>query len=146
MKVKMKTLLGIITFSFGLLLCCSVRAELVVEEPLSFGTFAISNNSSISTITVSSNDRSSSNNVIHILYPGQAGQLRLVNYPPYTRLYITAVLPQQSTVFVGLTEQFTLSQVDMPDSVITDSLGEANMRLGGTLASSGNGGSYLDTT
>lgn len=143
---KMKISLTIPFFFLWLLLCQTVNAEVVVEEPLSFGIFAISKNSSVSTVSVSANDRASRSNAIQILYPGQAGQLRLVNYPPYTRLFLSAVLPQESTVFVGITEQFTLTQVDMPLSVITDSLGEAAIRVGGTLESSGNGGAYLDTT
>ncbi|MEH6711191.1 MAG: DUF4402 domain-containing protein [Paraglaciecola polaris] len=127
-------------------LCSTVEAEVIVDEPLSFGTFAIINNSSVSTISISTNDRASRTRDIQILYIGQAARLRLVNYPPFTRLFISPVLPQQSTVFVGTTEQFTLSQVDMPDSIITDSLGEASLRVGGTLETSGNGGSYIDTT
>lgn len=133
------------------ILLCTLRAgsvlsEVTIEESLSFGTFTITDNSSVSSIGVDVNNRTSRTNNIHILYSGQAAHLRLSDYPPFTRLFLTPLLPVQSTVFTGATEQFTLAQLDMVESVITDSLGGVSFRVGGTLESSGNGERYLDTT
>ena len=127
-------------------LCYPVNADWIIDEPLYFGVFAISSNSSQSSISVSVNNHTYATNAIHTIKGGRAAEIRLVNFPIYTRLFITAVLPQKTTVFAGSTEQFVLSQVDMPSSVITNSNGEASIRVGGTLTTSGNGGRYLNTT
>ena len=128
----------LITFCFLFCFFRDVYAEIL-------GTFAIIGNSVKSSISISVNDRASRTNSIQIISSGQAGQFRLINYPPYTRLLITPLLPQITSVFAGTTEQFTLTEIDIQNSVITDSSGEASIRVGGTLESSGNGGSYLET-
>ena len=121
------------------------HAAMEVNVPLSFGTFAIPNNSLVSQLTISTNYRSYSTNHIHVIQPGQPGEFKLVEFPVHTRLFLNASLPQQSTVFVGETERFTLTNIELPDSVITDSNGEADLLVGATIKSSGNGGRYLDT-
>ncbi|MBU3016729.1 DUF4402 domain-containing protein [Paraglaciecola agarilytica] len=141
--VNKKVFAGLVVAILTSLHCYS---EVITEENLSFGVFAIKNNSSISELSVSANGRTSTTNSIRVLRGGQAAQIRLVNYPLYTRLFISAILPQSSTVFAGMTEQFSINHVDMPETVITNYLGEAIFPLGATIETSGNGGAYLDTT
>ncbi|OUR90582.1 hypothetical protein A9Q81_19045 [Gammaproteobacteria bacterium 42_54_T18] len=119
----------------------NANAAMDEEQSLHFGTFALVNNTTVSTLKIfhtgATPDASSK------LYPlsfGQAGHYRLTAYPVFTPLTITIA---DFTLNVGMAEPFTISAFTH-DAIITDGAGEALLKLGATLSTSGTGTNYGD--
>jgi len=128
-----------------LLMATPLTANLYIEEPLLFGTIIIRDNTIPGSVTVPAYGHPSSSGGVLILEPGRPAELIFSDYPPYIELTITPMLPVQTSVVSGDTEQFTLGNIDLPKSIITDSTGVAKVKMGGTLKTSGAGGYYLNT-
>ncbi len=126
-----------------LMLSLSVNTYAAIAEvqPLKFGTFALVTNNVVSTLKIS---ESGANPVASIkLYPlvfGQAGHYQLTGYPAWTPLIIT-IADYQLTI--GGSEPFTIGSFTF-DPVTTDGSGEALLKLGATLSTSGTNVVYGD--
>lgn len=140
-KAVMNVLLGASCF----LIAAPLSASFYIEEPLSFGTIIIRDNTIPGSVTVPAYGHPSSSGGVLILKPGSPAELIFNDYPPYMELTVTPMLPVETSVVTGDTEQFTLGNIDLPKSIITDSKGVAKVKMGGTLETSGAGGNYLNT-
>jgi hypothetical protein len=127
-----------------LLLPAVARTEVQQIQPLSFGKIAIASNSSVSTTTVRRNGSQSSTHKIFIVQKGQPASIQLADFPIFTTIHLSAITPVTSSMPYGGSEQFTLTALDMPESIKTDNSGRANFYIGGTIATSGMGGSYFN--
>jgi len=117
------------------------NAGITEVQPLKFGTFALVTNNVVSTLKISD---SGANPVASIkLYPlvfGQAGHYQLTGYPAWTPLIITIADFQ---IVKGASEPMTIGSF-VHDPVITDGSGEALLKLGATLSTSGTNVVYGD--
>tara|TARA_R110001583_G_C5654777_1_gene409107 strand:+ start:684 stop:1097 length:414 start_codon:yes stop_codon:yes gene_type:complete len=120
-------------------------ASALIEERLSFGTFAVSDNSVTSTLIITDEGRTFSTGSINVVRDGQPAVIRLSNYPTYTVLFLTPNTPAVSQTQSGVSPLMTLVELYIPNSITTDALGEATFFVGGKLETSGQGGSYQDT-
>jgi hypothetical protein len=121
-----------------------VYADIVIEQPLSFGKIALSSNSSVSTTTVRRNGTQSSTNKLYVVERGAPAMLSFSNFPPYVNLVISAALPVSSSMVYPGTQQFSITSLDMPNQVKMDASGMGSLLIGGTLATSGLGGVYYN--
>ncbi|MGS0682977.1 DUF4402 domain-containing protein [Shewanella sp. 125m-7] len=138
MKPILFFILGMVIFD--------VNADVYFEQPLSFGTIVIRDNSIQSSVTVPTYGHSTSSGQLLIISPGKAAEMVITDYPPYVELSITPMLPVTTTVASGDTEQFTLSEIYIEQNIRTDSAGVASAKMGGKLSTSGNGKHYLNTS
>ncbi|WP_299804435.1 DUF4402 domain-containing protein [uncultured Shewanella sp.] len=136
-------------FILSLIFCLAtlgVKAEVFFEQPLSFGTIVIRDNSIQSSVMVPTYGHSTSSGQLLIISPGKAAEMVITDYPPYVELSITPMLPVTTTVASGDTEQFTLSEIYIEQNIRTDGAGVASAKMGGKLTTSGNGKHYLNTS
>jgi hypothetical protein len=122
----------------------SVKADIQVVQPLSFGKIAIASNASVSTTTVRRNGTQLSTNKIFVVEAGRPAIIQLTDFPIYTTMTLTANTPVTSSMAYGGSEQFTVTALEMASTIKTDNLGQTNFLIGGTLATSGGGGSYFN--
>ncbi|WOT05605.1 DUF4402 domain-containing protein [Shewanella youngdeokensis] len=120
-------------------------AELYFDEPLSFGSIIITDNSTVGSITVPAYGNTVTSGGVMVLTPGNPAELVFTDYIPYSTLTVTPMLPVTTSITSGITEQFTLDQIDIPSRIRTDSAGMARVKMGGRLTTSGNGGRYINT-
>ncbi len=86
---------------------------------------------------------------VYLLASGRRGQYELSGFNPYTRLYPTIVAssPETSADAPLTSEQFTIVELNYPEYVTTDALGNAVLYIHGALETSGNdAGMYFDTS
>lgn len=127
----------------------NVRATMLeLEQALSFGNIVITDNSAAHSITVYQNGRVDYGSAFRVIRPGVPGILLLSGFRPNTQVYISStIISAQSATNIGVqTEQFHLSSVTTEPKVILDRNGMGEIRIGGTLTTSGvKGGNYVDT-
>lgn len=114
-------------------------ADLIVDNPLSFGEIAITGNASVSTLTITRSGGALSTNNIYIIRPGSPGVYTLSNLPPYVVANLSVDLPAYSAMTYPNTAQFTMTAIDLPASVNVNAAGSAQFKMGGTLSTSGEG-------
>lgn len=111
------------------------------EQALSFGNFAIADNSTVSSIVIPySGANPTYTNKIYPLVHGQRGIYRLSAFPAFTPLTVTInnfSLQRISSTNLNI-ETFT------HDTIVTDGAGSALMYLGATLKTTGDSGTYGD--
>ena len=133
--------------SFLLLPIHSYAFETVTQvDKLSFGSIAVLDNTTTSEITVDTQGRMTYSNDIRILDLGKPAYFVLFDYPIYTQLFTAAsVLSAETVSSIYGSQQFTLINVTTASSVTTNGTGMAEVIIGGTLQTSGNGGGkYYD--
>lgn len=114
-------------------------ADLIVDNPLSFGEIAITGNASVSTVTITRSGGALSTNNIYIIRPGSPGVYTLSNLPPYVVANLSVDLPAYSAMTYPNTAQFTMTAIDVPATVNVNAAGSAQFKMGGTLSTSGEG-------
>ena len=123
--------------------CAKAHAALLVDNDLSFGKIAISNNNVVSSVQVSRDGKSAATGKIYILEIGKPGVYTLTEFPPYALVSLSADVPAFSSSTIPGTQQFTISSVDMPDTINVGGDGSVQFKVGGVLQTSGVGGTYL---
>ncbi len=124
---------------------CTASAEAITEQqPLSFGQFAITDNTIVSTMTIPYNGLppSVTGNIIPIT-PGQAGHYLLSGFPAYVLFYITVTSSNLTKGGTGQPEPLVLDNFTHP-TLTANANGEALLKLGARLSTTGNGVSYVD--
>lgn len=110
-------------------------------QPLSFGNFAAPSNAVVSTLTIGyMGGHPSVTNRIYVLSPPQPGQFQLTDYPPWTPLMINI---SNFQLVLGASPSFLIEDFTT-NSIITDGSGQALLRVGATLKTTGTGGTYGD--
>ncbi|PKF61169.1 hypothetical protein CW745_11075 [Psychromonas sp. psych-6C06] len=101
----------------------------------------VTDNSSVSSVTVNLVDgKTLSNNKLRVLVPGQLGEFTLIDFPPYTQLYINAVILSSETTSDDYSpSQFTLDNITTLPTITVNESGIATLFIGGTLSTSGDG-------
>lgn len=136
MTNQTRVILSLLIFSTYL------KADIVVEQPLNFGKIAISSNSFVSTTTLRRNGSQSSTDKIYVVEKGSPAILSFSNFSPFITLSIDENTPVSSSMAYPGTQQFTVTTLDIPPQVKMDSSGMGSLLFGGTLATSGLGGTY----
>lgn len=125
-------------------------------RPLSFGTFAILNNSGAKTITVAPDNSTVYHPDIVADIPAQSGHYTLEEMPANVTFYLGisvsnppgdgGLVLDNATSLTGGAQPFTLTDftVNANNTVVTDGDGDADMYIGATLVTSGNGAAYTD--
>lgn len=127
----------------------SAHAQEVVEvSPLYFGTMVILDNSSAGTIEVDELGNTTVSTNFAVVDPPTYGEYQLVGFASNATLFVTTGIVQaQTTTDTHSDEQFTLTAVNVVNSINVDSDGNADFRVGGTLQTSGSGSlNYGDQT
>jgi hypothetical protein len=114
------------------------------EVDLYFGDLAITSNTSVSSTTITRNGSISNTGNIFVISQGTPGEYTISDTTPFVALNLSITLPVDSSASFPGTEQLRLSAVDMPSQVTPDSSGSVTFRIGGTIETSGNGGTYLN--
>ena len=116
-------------------------AAMIEDQQLHFGTFALVDNLTVSTLKVPYNGTNPvATNKLYPLSFGQAGNYSLSAFPAFTPLIISI---SDYELKIGVSEPFTVGSFTH-ESIITDVNGEAQLRLGATLSTSGTGTLYGD--
>lgn len=119
--------------------------SLTLIQPLTIGTFAITKNTSPSTITVHLDGRTTTSNSIGLIDAGTTAEYLLSTFPPYTYVNVTASIltPQTSSIVAPLdSAQFDVINITTPAFVQTDISGNASLFVGITLRTSGVSGEF----
>lgn len=142
-----------------LFLCCTTQAlafasfsdpviaDVVEARSLSFGSIAIISNNSQEFVRISHTGNVSTSTHVMVVTPPITGEFILSNFPANQRLSISgqAILPSSISSQYS-SEQFSLTDVDVPSAIFSDTSGSAILPIGGTLSTSGSGSnSYIDT-
>lgn len=128
---------------FLLILVMPAHAGLVTDRQLSFGEFAIQRNNTVSSLTVPMSGNSYSTNALRVIRQGESGLLRYIELPPYTEISITPILPAEGVHAFG-GSKFFITNLEFPTNISSNGTGVASFPLGGTLETSGDGGTYYD--
>lgn len=122
-------------------------AEVRIISSLDFGTVAILDNTTIGFLNINESGGFTSSDHFLVITPSQYGLIELYDYLPGSEVDLTAtVIQATSTSPVISPEKFTLTNVNIVDSVLIDSTGVAQVRFGGRLETSGNSSlSFADT-
>ena len=122
-------------------------ASLTTELDLSFGTFAVINNTTTSDIRITMAGSTIPTNHIAILNPGHIGEYTLHDDFAFTEIFTTVnIVSSETTSSLPSSAQLTLVAVETEFSVTTDASGDATIIVGGTLRTSGDGATYTNTT
>lgn len=127
--------------------CWSAIAQSFIFTPevkLHFGELVITSNASKSSTTIKRNGATTSSGHIFIINQGTPGEYTISDAAPFVALNLSIDVPVDSSAPFPGTEQLRLSAVDMPSQVIPDSTGSVTFRIGATIETSGNGGTYLN--
>lgn len=122
----------------------SARAQSIQElDPLSFGSFLVQSNATVSTLTVALDGPPLASGSIIILASGAPGRYRIGGLAGNTTLTIS--ITASPLLGPGLVSQyFELAAFDHPPTVITNALGQATFRVGATLSTSGTNVPYTE--
>lgn len=119
-----------------------------LDQALSFGDVVITDNSTAHPITVNLNGRVDYDPAFRVIHPGVPGILLLSGFYPNTHVYINStIITARSATNTGVqTEQFNLTTVITKPKIIIDRYGMGEIRVGGTLTTSGADiDNYVDT-
>lgn len=122
-------------------------ADIVEVRSLSFGSIAVISNDTQEFVRVSHSGTVSTSTHVMVVSPPTTGEFILSNFPANQRLNISgqALLPSSTSVQYS-SEQFSLTDVDVPSVIFSDASGSALLPVGGTLSTSGSGNNaYIDT-
>tara|TARA_Y100000310_G_C20608458_1_gene776765 strand:- start:546 stop:1013 length:468 start_codon:yes stop_codon:yes gene_type:complete len=143
----MKLFFQILSLLFVCLISINSKGEVTEITELNFGTIAIASNNTHSQIIVRYSGEYEYNGNIYQISPPSPAEFLITNHPTNTVIFITKSNIQTTTnsqFFSG--DQFTLQDIDLPNSVVTDANGSASFFVGGTLQTSGSGSNrYTDT-
>lgn len=137
----MRALTGVLALSLIVLHATQqVRADILVDQALDFGTIAIVKNDVAGTYEIDRYGNTSYSSNFGILTPAQPAIFRLIGFPPFSRQFID-VVELGGTMNPGefASETFALAITDFDSSVVMDGLGEGNVRAGGSITTSGSG-------
>ena len=110
-------------------------------QTLSFGTFALRNNNAPHALRVSRTNVVTADSEFAIFTDPTRGEYSLSSFP--TNTPFTVFIPD-TTLTSGGGAQFDLGQFTPGSGLTTDGTGNADLRFGATLTTSGTGGNYTD--
>ncbi len=133
-----------LTIAF-LLLSLPAMAAVTVTQPLTFGEFALTDNSAPRSMSISALGVLSKDTQFVTIIPPQEAIVDVSGFPTKTNLIINITFNNLTSVDGG--DSFTISTPNIrPNNPKTDNAGEITLRIGATLTTSGGGGFYPDST
>jgi len=137
-----------ILFPVSIFISSYAFAAITQVDKLSFGTIVVLDNTATSEITVDVEGRVILTNQIRVIDLGHPAYFILSDYTIYTQLFtVASVLNAETASYNNNSQQFTLINVTTAPSVTTNATGMAEVIIGGTLQTSGNGiNQYYDDT
>lgn len=122
-------------------------------DNLSFGTFAVADNSMPQALVVTTDNDTFADAGIVVAQNGQRGVYEFTGLPPNVTFYVGVDVPNppseggivfDDSIFLTNGESFTVDTFQLGSGGVlqTDAAGDATMTLGATLHTSGNGAAY----
>ncbi|MCF6438111.1 DUF4402 domain-containing protein [Pseudoalteromonas luteoviolacea] len=134
---------------FGLCLIVSlpVLGRIDVLTPLDFGTILISDHSQTSRVKIGVNGQNTTSGAVHLVSGGNAAELALSSLPPLHQIsvstsIVTPLLSHSNLYVPGI----NLVQLEHINSVVSDSQGNAALKIGGTIEVSAQPSQFPDGT
>lgn len=122
-----------------------VQAQTISRvQTIHFGTFAIKNNSAVHTLRVSRTNVVTADSAFALFTAPIRGEYDLAGFPSSTPFTVT--ISDATLNSGGGGEPFYLSNFTPGTGLTTDGAGNAEVRFGATLATSGVGANYTDGT
>lgn len=112
--------------------------------PLNFGLFAIRHNATVSALRLSPAGGLTSSGEMIAISGAARGEYRLSGFPPGVILRFEIDDAQLSEGGFGLPEFFRVTAWEHPETLVSNLTGEAELKLGARLQSSGSGTPYGD--
>ena len=139
--IKVAGVLSVLHFS------CNAQ-EVEVIKDINLGTIVITNNDTVGVLDLSETGNMAFTNHFRIIIPGQPGLIELRDFAWSAELHINAYILQNTTLSDVISpEKFTMTQINVPNSIITEGDGSAELHFGAQIRTSGSGSKrYADTT
>jgi hypothetical protein len=140
---------GCVGFFFLVLLCGlgapPAEAQLITRvQPLSFGTFVLKNNSAAHTLRVSRTNAVTAAAAFALFTNPVRGEYDLSGFPASTPFTASFSATPITAGGLGAGESFSLGTFIPGSGLTTDASGNAQVRFGATLTTSGSGINYPD--
>jgi hypothetical protein len=132
-----------LAFAGLMFLSADAIADFLIDRSFSFGKIAVTNNNTVSSVQMSRSGRVAATGHIYILEIGQPGVYTLTDLPPFSVVSVTTNLPAYSSSTIPGTQQFTISSLDISDTLNVNESGTVQFEMGGVLQTSGAGGTYV---
>ena len=128
------------------LLAVPAAGQSIVEErPLSFGRLAIASNVMAGSVTIGSNGTTTTTGSVISVVRGTPGRYRITGLPAQSPVSLSyASTPLYRGGMAGGPVYLSIDAVLAPATAVTDGTGTANIELGATLMTSGDGNPYGD--
>jgi hypothetical protein len=131
---------------FALFAVFSAQSQ-IIQRPLYFGTIISTGNAIESRIVVPRSGKPYSTHQLQIVDEAYPSELLIQFFPAYTELHLTPVLPTELRASSDpLLPPFIVESLDIPLSVFTDGNGEAQLVIGATIKTTGDGRAYPDAS
>ena len=138
MRILCLTLLSFLIFTLP------AQAAITITHPLSFGEFALRNNTAVRRMTISAKGVLTKDAAFVTLVPPQRATVNVSGFPTKTNLIINVTFNSLSS---GSGDLFTVvTPTIFPTNNKTDNSGNASFFVGATLRTSGGGGFYPNNT
>ncbi|KZN45663.1 DUF4402 domain-containing protein [Pseudoalteromonas luteoviolacea] len=122
-------------------------ASVVVERPLNFGTVLISNHAEVGRVQMRANGQSTTNGPVHLVSGAHTASIVLSALPAQTNIAISTniITPQMSHSNLAISG-INLIHLEHVDRVYSDTLGNAQFEVGGTIEIKSSPSQYPDGT
>lgn len=133
---------------FNLLLLSSHAQEIEVIQDINLGTIVVTNNDTVGVLDLSEAGNMTISNHFRIISPGQPGIIELRDFAWSAEIHINAYIMQNTTLSGVISpEKFTMTQINVPSSIVTEGDGSAEIHFGAQISTSGSGSKrFADTT
>jgi hypothetical protein len=139
--VKIGWLLSVLHFT-----CYAQEVEVIKD--INLGTIVVTNNDTVGVLDLSETGNVTITDHFRIIIPGHPGVIELRDFAWSAELHINAYILQNTTLSDVISpEKFTMTQINVPNSIITEEDGSAEIYFGAQISTSGSGSKrYADTT
>ncbi|KZN66798.1 DUF4402 domain-containing protein [Pseudoalteromonas luteoviolacea] len=122
-------------------------ASIIIERPLNFGTILISNHAEVGRVQIRANGQSTTNGSVHLVTGAHAASIVLSALPAQSNIAISTLIitPQMSHSNLAVSG-INLTHLEHVDRVFSDTLGNAQFEVGGTIEIKSSPNQYPDGT
>ena len=132
-------------FGIWAAVAAQAQADIFFEQELSFGRFALSDNTAVHQLTISPSGASSYSPAFKPILEGRQAVIRVTDFPPFSPVSIDIPDTTLTRNNSGVGNSFSITNFTFsPEDLVTDNNGEIVFELGATISTSGNGQMYTD--
>ncbi|GEK11150.1 MULTISPECIES: DUF4402 domain-containing protein [Pseudoalteromonas] len=136
---------GLKFFAFATMLSgMSHASSIEVLQNLNFGIIVAYENSRESILNMTPYGEVSSTNELYIFKRGEPAVVQLKGFPANKQIYISDCRCEVKIQNQHSSNFFLIKRLNLVDKAFTDVYGEAEIKIGAILATSGNGQPYVD--